>query len=177
MIIKFIISILIIIIILYFILNSKDYKNKSNNPDLLNNNSDNKIINDPPKGINYLEDIVYKVCIDKFSSKKWIQSCRDIPYLVNPYTKRRLEIDICCIEDKIAIELDGNQHFEYIESFDHNNEGISMLYKQIMRDCVKDRILKDNNWNFIRIKYTIQTKNNYEKTYNDIYEYLLKYIK
>ena len=128
--------------------------------------------NSPPIGKNWTEDIAYKVMIEKYPLYKWEQSIRDIPYLINPYTKKRLEIDICCKEKKIAIEVQGEQHYHYVEYFDIYKEGISFFYKSYMRDCIKRKILSDNGWKLIEIHYTCRVPYDEEKTYQNIYNYI-----
>lgn len=62
-----------------------------------------------------------------------------------------MEYDIGVVSEKLLLEYDGVQHFEY-PNFFHRSR--SEFNEQIKRDRLKEEIALDNGWNLLRIKYT-----------------------
>lgn len=83
-------------------------------------------------------------------------------WLINPKTNRHLFIDIYYPELKLAIEIDGAQHYKYISYFKETLE-----YRQY-KDNIKDKLLIKNGIDIIRI---IKPSEEYIK------EKLYKYLK
>jgi hypothetical protein len=147
--IKLLLYIVIIILIIFFI-----YKgNNEQNLDILPSETKKTSIYVSKK-----EDLVYNIILDLFPNYTWNRSYRKLSFLTNPYTKKNLEIDICCLDHNIAIEVQGEQHYFYVKHFDKNNEGKAMFYKQIMRDYIKKQLLKEHKWKYIEIPYTMKDK-------------------
>ena len=80
-------------------------------------------------------------------------------WLVNPATKKRLELDGYCASIKtrigtgLAFEYDGRQHSQKVPYF-HRKEGD--FVNQVRRDFLKDRICKSKGIVLIRIPHTIR---------------------
>jgi hypothetical protein len=83
-------------------------------------------------------------------------------WLVNPATKKRLELDGYCDSIKtklgvgLAFEYDGRQHSQKVPYF-HRKDGD--FVNQVRRDFLKDRICKSRGIVLIRIPYTIKPQN------------------
>lgn len=76
-----------------------------------------------------------------------------------------LEFDICVPCKKLMIEYDGIQHFERSNFFHKTHQDFE---DQKARDVLKDQLAKENGWNLLRIKYTVDV------TYGNIYNILKK---
>lgn len=63
------------------------------------------------------------------------------------------EYDIGILREKVLIEYDGIQHFEY-PNFFHRNK--NEFLEQQLRDKIKDKLAKENGWNLIRFSYKEQ---------------------
>jgi hypothetical protein len=88
-------------------------------------------------------------------------------WLINPETKRRLELDGYCEELKIAFEYDGEFHYKVIKGM-NNNKDLDMIKK---RDHIKDILCEDNDIYLIRIPYFIDDKEQYiESKLKDFYD-------
>ena len=82
-------------------------------------------------------------------------------WLINPMTNRKLFVDIYYPKLKLAIEIDGAQHYKETPFFKETLE-----YRQY-KDNKKDELLKENNINIIRI-----IKPNYKYIKEKLYKYL-----
>jgi very-short-patch-repair endonuclease len=72
------------------------------------------------------------------------------PYwLINPYTRQKLELDMFCEEMNLAIEYNGPQHYEF--SADHHWSK-SHLHRQQMRDLVKQVLCEDMGIRLVKVK-------------------------
>lgn len=67
----------------------------------------------------------------------------------------KLHLDFYLPDYRIAIEYDGQQHYEYVPHF-HNHD-INNFYRRLERDREKDQYCSDHNIKLIRIKYTADT--------------------
>ena len=76
-----------------------------------------------------------------FNFQHCFKECRD---------KYPLPFDFYIPDKNIAIEYDGEQHFEFIEYFHENEQGFE---DQIRRDNIKTQYCKKNNINLVRIPY------------------------
>ena len=86
-------------------------------------------------------------------------------WLINPHTKRRLEID-CYNEDmRLAVEIDGEQHSRYIPHF---HKTYDEFVKQQERDMMKSKMIQDKGIKLIRIPHHIRT--------NDLEKYIISDI-
>jgi very-short-patch-repair endonuclease len=97
---------------------------------------------------------------------KWDKSCKskiqervkcllkehwfaDIVFEEMPVIGTRLTIDFYNANKKIAIEVDGNQHYKYNKFF-HNNSRQNFL-SQLQRDSKKEYFCEINNIKLVRI--------------------------
>ncbi len=71
-------------------------------------------------------------------------------FLMNPSTKRNLEIDFFCKELRLAIEVNGRQHYEMTPFFHKDSESFD---RQLERDSTKARLLKENDISLIVVPY------------------------
>lgn len=71
-------------------------------------------------------------------------------WLRNPKTRKIMYVDFYIKSERIAIEYDGKQHFEYIE-FIHRN--YKNFYYQVYRDRIKEKLLAQHNVRVIRFRY------------------------
>lgn len=76
-------------------------------------------------------------------------STRDIPWLVNPLTNRRLEIDCYCDELRLAVEVNGDQHYKSDAYYTTD------LEYQVYKDRVKEKLCYMNGITLIIIPYII----------------------
>lgn len=60
------------------------------------------------------------------------------------------EYDVCIPSDKLLIEYNGRQHYEYVPFFHRNYYN---FIKQQRRDGLKKRMAKKNNYNLVIFKY------------------------
>ena len=70
-------------------------------------------------------------------------------WLINPNTNHKLFVDIFFPKLNLAIEIDGEQHYKFLPYFHKNEE--EFLYN-VNRDRIKDRLLKENGVDIIRIR-------------------------
>jgi hypothetical protein len=86
-------------------------------------------------------------------------------FLRNPVTGNKYNLELDCYDHqlKLAVEYNGEQHYNYIPYFHKNKEA---FLNQKYRDDMKRRICKENNIVLIEVPYTIKTKNiaNYIKS-------------
>jgi len=73
-------------------------------------------------------------------------------FLVNPKTKRKLELDVYNEELKIAVEYNGIQHYEYTPYFHKSKEDFE---NQKYRDKIKAKLCKQNGIHLIVVKYDV----------------------
>jgi hypothetical protein len=76
------------------------------------------------------------------------------PWLINPETGRRLELDCYCEKLNIAIEYQGEGHFIYMPTRYHR-KGIQEFEDQKFRDGIKKRICIENGVKLICVPYWI----------------------
>lgn len=72
-----------------------------------------------------------------------------------------LEYDIGVISEKLLVEYNGIQHYEYPNFFHHSRQDFEA---QVSRDVLKEKLANDNGWNFLAIKY------NEDVTYGTIFK-------
>lgn len=70
--------------------------------------------------------------------------------LRNPETNRPLFIDAYFSKEKIAIEVDGGQHYAFTKIFHQTMEDFHRIQQ---RDRIKDKILKEHGITVIRIRH------------------------
>ena len=85
------------------------------------------------------------------------------PWLLNPTTNRRLELDLYSESLKLAVEVDGRQHAEWPNAFHATRE---MFEQQQLRDTLKDTLCKLQGVKLIRVPHTVKR--------SDIKSYLQK---
>jgi hypothetical protein len=76
-------------------------------------------------------------------------STRELPWLVNPLTNRRLEIDCYCEELMLGVEFNGEQHYKKSKRFTQD------LEYRVYLDRVKEKLCYQNGVSLIIIPYTI----------------------
>lgn len=106
------------------------------------------LLNHSSKGPSYPETYFDKIFEEKFKYEKYFQ--------VSLY-----HIDFAIIDKKIAIEVDGDQHY--------------LDMKIVESDIRKDKYLTDNNWDIIRIRWSSYKKMNRTEKEKYIIE-LIDYI-
>lgn len=74
------------------------------------------------------------------------------PWLVNPTTKRRLELDMYSAEHRIAFEYDGAQHDVFTPHF-HGNDADRLRYRQLL-DRLKTELCREHGVLLVRIPWT-----------------------
>ena len=77
---------------------------------------------------------------------------RGLPWLVNPETKRRLEIDMYCKELNLGIETHGIQHYKFIP---HLHKTVVAFKKMVERDNLKRTLCQKNGLKLIVIPCSI----------------------
>jgi len=77
-------------------------------------------------------------------------------WLLNPETKKPMEIDLYCKELKLGLEVQGQQHYKYKENFHKTKEN---FLKMQQRDALKRVILKKVGIRLIEIPYYIPNDN------------------
>ena len=80
-------------------------------------------------------------------------------WLVNDKTRRKLEIDCFNSELRIAVEVQGEQHYNYLPFLHKNYEN---FLKQQERDLLKSKIIKERGIRLIQVPYNVET-NDLEK--------------
>lgn len=76
-------------------------------------------------------------------------STRSLPWLINPITNRNLELDCYCDKLKIAVEVNGDQHYKKDAYYSRD------LEYQVYKDRVKEILCYQNGVTLIIIPYTI----------------------
>lgn len=74
-------------------------------------------------------------------------------WLINPVTKRCLEID--CYNDKLklGIEYNGIQHYQFVRVFHKDFKNFRL---QQYRDYVKEQVCKENGVKLITVPYSVK---------------------
>ena len=75
-------------------------------------------------------------------------------WLVNDKTRRKLEIDCFNLELRIAVEVQGEQHYNYLPFLHKNYEN---FLKQQERDLLKSKIIEDRGIRLIQVPYNVKT--------------------
>jgi hypothetical protein len=76
------------------------------------------------------------------------------PWLINPKTGRRLEIDCFNAQVGLCVEVSGLQHFEQSAHFHRSREE---FLSQVYRDRVKKEIILSRGLDFIVVPYTVRS--------------------
>jgi hypothetical protein len=148
-------TLFLIFIILFIVIGIVYSLNLNNN--ILNENNNNNILNERKfKSIGeelscqiFEEYLGYNVEVNKRPN-----------FLKNPKTGQNLELDIFDPKTKIAIEYNGEQHYNYPNIFHRDREKFD---EQVYRDNLKLELTSNNNIYLIHIPYYIDTckfKNN-----------------
>lgn len=75
-------------------------------------------------------------------------------FLLNPMTGRRLEYDCYDEVNKVAVEYNGIQHYQYPNPFHRNEETFRNL---VYRDGIKKQISEEHGIRLITVPYTVDT--------------------
>lgn len=88
-------------------------------------------------------------------------------FLINPKTKRKLELD--CYNDslKIALEYQGEQHYKWPN---YTNQSYKEFQDQVYRDEIKRKICKELGIKLVEVPYYIR----YDKMKDYILEKLME---
>lgn len=78
------------------------------------------------------------------------------PWLRNPRTGRVCELDFYCDELKLAVEVQGMQHYVYPNSW-HKNR--TEFEEQVYRDRLKEDLCKQLGVTLVHVPFTVQQKN------------------
>lgn len=76
-------------------------------------------------------------------------STRDLSWLVNPITGRRLEIDSYCEKLSLCVETNGIQHYKKTSRFSQD------LEYRVFLDLLKEKLCYENEKTLLIIPYTI----------------------
>ena len=128
--------------------------NKKTNPDKFN-----------PKNITDSESNIYYAFENKGKRESHIrhilQNMFQKPFastrpkwLTNPNTKRKLEIDCYCEELRLAVEIQGQQHYSFIPHF---HKTYDVFLKQQERDLMKAKMIVDRGIRLIYVPYTVSS--------------------
>ena len=93
----------------------------------------------------------YRVFCNLFGKDNVRVQCRNIPWLINPLTKRHLELDIYVPSRGIACEYNGEQHYHVVSRF--HKYGQESLKYQIYKDNVKVDLCDANGVYLITVPY------------------------
>ena len=93
--------------------------------------------------------------------QKPFASCRPI-WLKNPKTKRKLEIDCYNEELRIGVEVNGEQHYNFIPHF---HKTYDSFLKQKERDLMKSKMILDRGIKLIYVPYSVNS--------NELEKYLM----
>ena len=79
-------------------------------------------------------------------------------FLNNPVTGGNFNLELDCYNEelKIAVEMNGQQHYKYVPFFHKNYEA---FLNQKYRDDMKRRMCKDENIILIEVPYTVKLEN------------------
>ena len=124
--------------------------------------SENQIFYVKETSDTYREKIVRNI-LEKLLDRPF-PSCKP-RWLINPHTKRRLEID-CFNEDlRLAVEIDGEQHSRFLPHF---HKTYDEFVKQQERDIMKNGMIQNKGIKLIRIPHYIRT--------NDLEKYIISQL-
>ncbi len=90
-------------------------------------------------------------------------------FLKNPNTNRNLELDCYCHDEKIGIEFQGNQHYQYPNNFHRSYKDFE---KQIERDKIKNDLCKEEGIHLIHIPYILIDKMKKKEKYDIIKNFI-----
>jgi len=103
------------------------------------------------------EGISERLCRDALEKLFGLPFKKQRPkWLVNPQTKRPLELDGYNESLKLAFEYQGQQHYKIVHSFKMDND---ILNAVLYRDEIKKTICKSNGIQILEIPYTIHASN------------------
>jgi len=112
----------------------------------------NEIRKDPAQSIGERE--CTKVFRELFGQHSIVIQTRNIPWLVNPLTNRKLELDVWCPTRRIACEYNGEGHYKVVKKF--HKFGERSLNYQIWKDNIKIQKCKENDVHLITVPYWIK---------------------
>lgn len=100
------------------------------------------------------ESALANALVNIFGSEARFKKVRPA-WLVNPKTKRRMELDLYCESLGLALERDGLQHFVYPNSFHASR---TAFQEQQYRDRLKDEVCKRRGIILIRVPFTVPSR-------------------
>lgn len=136
-------------------------------------NEDTK--NPAKKGRNF-KSIGEELCteiLEKHLQREVLNNVRP-DFLVNPKTKRKMELDVFDPQTNVAIEYNGIQHYKFPNKFHKSKEEFEA---QQYRDDLKCKICKKVGINLISIPYTIDDGiSNKEMRREVLRQYILSHL-
>ena len=112
--------------------------------------------------------MVNEILLELFPKYKFIKVKPN--WLNNDITGKNLELDFYCDDLKLAIEFQGQQHYDHTPYFHGEGEISDRNYAgQLQRDFDKKKICKGYDITLIEIKY--------DETRNEIYQKIKKLTK
>jgi len=92
-----------------------------------------------------------RLILEVFTGHKF-EKTRELPWLANPVTGKRLEIDAYNDELKLGLERNGEQHYHVDGHFTKTKE---KLEYDVFRDRVKEKLCYKHGVNLIIVPYTV----------------------
>ena len=114
---------------------------------------------DTKKGYNRVELRVKQILEEKIFPGYKFWKVRP-SWLVNPHTKRQLELDLYCEKLKLAVEIQGPQHYEKVKHYHASEKDFK---DQQQRDLVKSILCKKHGIKLVYVdtridKYDLETQ-------------------
>jgi hypothetical protein len=116
------------------------------------------------KRISKLEDQVKTMLMEITPGRAWISIRPN--WLKNPRTGRNMELDLYNDELKIAVEVQGQQHYEYCPKW--HPGGLKDFEDLKYRDEMKEYLCASRGVRLIKVPYTLYGKR--EKMHQFLYE-------
>jgi hypothetical protein len=92
------------------------------------------------------------------------------PDIINPLTKKRLELDSYDPTTKIAIEYNGIQHYIFPNKFHKTQEEFDA---QVARDKYKIRRCKELGIHLVSVPYTLYKSGSRDENYQRIWKFIV----
>lgn len=160
----------VIVIFILFIINyftnksgtySKNFKNIILNNNTYDFNNNYNINSDIPGNMNYMQhtdkdsrlELKAKFMLEHVFKRPFVKVRPD--FLYNDVTGYNLELDLYNPELKLAIEINGDQHYKFIPFFHRNKDAFT---KQRYRDEMKKWKCKEAGITLISVPYSVGEK-------------------
>lgn len=114
-------------------------------------NEENKNSSQKPRNFKSIGEELCTEILEKHLQRQVLNNVRP-DFLINPRTKRKMELDVFDPQTNVAIEYNGIQHYKFPNKFHKTKEEFEA---QQYRDDLKEKICKKVGINLISIPYTI----------------------